>query len=927
MTIASVRQSSFAAGEVSPSFFGRMDFAKFDIALRKCRNWIIGPHGSAFNRPGMQYVATTKTTGNSVRLIPFQFSDGQAYALEFGNLYVRFYQNGAAVLVPTASAYAGGLQTAGYVCTDGGYYWVKIKTGSTTPALNSEWIRVGVPGAVMELVSPYATEELPHLKFAQSGDVIVFAGQSRMPQKVSRYTNNAWKIEPYMIGLSAYVPPISGGLYTVGLTTQTADGTVGFYPQVSGTPPAAPLENHKLWGYGVSVVVTGIETLPQFTNEVYMLPAATRPNYNSTTVARGQPVQIQFQVTPSPEFIKIYKGRKGAYGLLTILPGDYPLSAWVDDGSLTPDFSTPPPEGGGFPGTNLSLNGYGSTFPAWTTGTLYYKGDRVQNGGFVYEAEMTGRTASSGGPVHIAGSKRDIDPTYGPFTWSVDRITHALNEYVISNGLLYKCSQAGTINQAPGLASACGPYSRTTGITDGTCKWDYVAGVGDTSAIISWKFVGSVGSVLLDFPGVVTFVDQRLVFANSLARPAHIWGSEVGNYTNFFDYHLPTIASDPYDFDLAYNTFEEVRGFLPAPKTFMALTSHVEWALTSGSGDALSPTNVNARANSQRGCSWLDPKLIGNAGVFVQARLPRVRELVFDFYTQSYGGNDLSALAPHLFDGYQIVDWAYQKLPIPTLWLVRSDGKILSCTYIKEQDFVAWSWHDTTGGADLIENICVLSELDPYSTQTAYIDVIYLVVKRGTARMVERMAPSPSVPILGTSMGVYLDSAVVHSGTPSSIITGLWNLESRGVMVLGDDNVYGPYTVSGGQIDITADCPDGVSRSIVGLIIYSDIEFLPPKIPGPDLKRSNVKIVHRISVELANSRGGLWFGPDYTHMNEWRQRDVRDEYGAVHPYTGLDHVRLSGVSYDHDATLCIRQLDPLPVNLLAIEREIDVGGD
>ena len=90
-------KSSFAGGEFAPPLYSRTDLAKYSTGARKLRNFIIHPHGGISNRPGSKYIATEKTTGKKIRLIPFEFSTTQTYVLEFGDLYCRFFTNGAAI--------------------------------------------------------------------------------------------------------------------------------------------------------------------------------------------------------------------------------------------------------------------------------------------------------------------------------------------------------------------------------------------------------------------------------------------------------------------------------------------------------------------------------------------------------------------------------------------------------------------------------------------------------------------------------------------------------------------------------------------------------------------------------------------------------------------------------------------------------------
>ncbi len=38
-------QPSFAGGEIGPSLYGRIDMAKYQVALRKCDNFIVRQYG------------------------------------------------------------------------------------------------------------------------------------------------------------------------------------------------------------------------------------------------------------------------------------------------------------------------------------------------------------------------------------------------------------------------------------------------------------------------------------------------------------------------------------------------------------------------------------------------------------------------------------------------------------------------------------------------------------------------------------------------------------------------------------------------------------------------------------------------------------------------------------------------------------------
>ena len=97
MSITHHIQPNFSGGEVSPGLYSRVDISKYQAGLKTARNVNILPHGGIRNRPGTYKVASAGDSTNAVRVIPFVYSTEQAYVLEFGNYYVRFYTGGSPI--------------------------------------------------------------------------------------------------------------------------------------------------------------------------------------------------------------------------------------------------------------------------------------------------------------------------------------------------------------------------------------------------------------------------------------------------------------------------------------------------------------------------------------------------------------------------------------------------------------------------------------------------------------------------------------------------------------------------------------------------------------------------------------------------------------------------------------------------------------
>lgn len=92
--------NTLATGEISPDMAGRIDIDKYNSACRTALNFITRPHGSAYYRPGTGHVRPAKFADKLCELFEFDFnsSESQAYVLEAGHNYMRFFMQGGVIL-------------------------------------------------------------------------------------------------------------------------------------------------------------------------------------------------------------------------------------------------------------------------------------------------------------------------------------------------------------------------------------------------------------------------------------------------------------------------------------------------------------------------------------------------------------------------------------------------------------------------------------------------------------------------------------------------------------------------------------------------------------------------------------------------------------------------------------------------------------
>lgn len=297
---------------------------------------------------------------------------------------------------------------------------------------------------------------------------------------------------------------------------------------------------------------------------------------------------------------------------------------------------------------------------------------------------------------------------YNTITWNAVSGATRYNVYKQSNGLY------GYIGQTDAL----------------TFKDDNItADISKTPPIASTPFTGSN-----NYPGAVSYFEQRKAYAGTINKPQNLWMTQSGTEANL-GYSIPTRDDDAIAFRVAAREANTIRHIVPLTNLIL-LTSSAEWRVTSVNSDALTPTSISVRPQSYIGASNVQPIIINNNLIYAAARGGHVRELGYSWQQQSYTSGDLSLRAPHLFDGYTILDMAYAKSPQPVGWMPSSSGNLLGITYVPEQQVGAWHHHDsfTKASQSLFESCCVVAEGDE--------DFLYVIVQRvvnnSIVRFIER---------------------------------------------------------------------------------------------------------------------------------------------------------------------------------------------
>jgi len=410
-----------------------------------------------------------------------------------------------------------------------------------------------------------------------------------------------------------------------------------------------------------------------------------------------------------------------------------------------------------------------------------------------------------------------------------------------------------------------------------------------------------------NYPSAVCYYEQRRVFAGTNNLPQTFWMTKTGTESNF-NYSIPVRDDDAINIKMASREANTIRHAVVVGDLLM-MTDHAEWRISSA-GDVLTPTTVTVRPQSYIGASNVQPVTVNNTAIYAANRGGHVRAVGFDFDVQSYVSVDLSLRAAHMFDFKTIKDMDYAKGPIPIVWAVSSDGRLLGLTYVPEQQVYAWHSHDTDG---LIESIAVVGEGND--------DILYAVIKRKInnvdVRYVERLA-SRYFAELKDFFGV--DCGLTYSGAAATTISGLSHLEGKEVYILADGAVMAPKTVTGGQITLEK----AASLVHVGLPIVSDLQTLPMAMEGVDgFGQGRVKNVNQVFLRVYRS-SGIFVGPSVDDLTEAKIRTT-ETYGTP-PNLKTEEIDIMVTpTWQRDGQIVIRQTDPVPLTIVSATIEVQMG--
>lgn len=296
-----------------------------------------------------------------------------------------------------------------------------------------------------------------------------------------------------------------------------------------------------------------------------------------------------------------------------------------------------------------------------------------------------------------------------PAAWAIGT-AYAVGDQVKFDSAYYQALKTNTgkqpdadvVNWAISVSAAQWTWGTITAFTDTTHATITLQNpILRTTACATWRL--GLFSATTGYPSCGTYHEGRLWLAGVIGN--RMDGSKSNDPFNFEPTAPDGTVADDNACAYVFNAKDVNQIFWMEPDTLGIVcgTQAGEWLVqASAQNDNLTPTSVQAHRRTVYGCADVPPKRTGITITFVQ----RLNKKVLEYITTDFRGlsaHTLSITGKHLTQK-GVVELAYQREKVPTIWARTEDGQLLSCTYRREQpyaseppDFSGWARHDMHG--------------------------------------------------------------------------------------------------------------------------------------------------------------------------------------------------------------------------------------
>jgi len=925
--MVSAVQRSFAGGEIAPAMYGRVDQTKYQTGLKTLYNFFVQRYGGVSNRAGTTFIAEVKDSSKRVREIPFIFNDDQTYVLEFGDQYMRVHRQGvqlteSAVVISAATQANPVVITAvthGYTDGDevvladingmtelnGRNFKINNSTTNTFELQDMDGVDLDGTGytaytsggnsyKVYEISTPYLEADLQELDFAQSGDVVTITHTNYLQRDLSRTGHTSWTLSA--LTFTPSIPQPDSG---------------------SGSPGSAGTGTYR---YRVTAVKeeTFEESLPGF-ETAKSVSGATQANPCVVTVtshgySNGDEVYL--------DLVEGMTELNGArYTIANKTANTFELSG-IDSTSYTA-YTT----GGTCERTSIVVD---SAATPSSSAPITLSWSAVDD---ALEYHVYKETNSVYGYIGIAGSTSFSDTNITPntdFQPPIERNPFSASGDYPRTVTYYQQRRiyASTDNEPETVfTSRSANYQNFTYSSpqqDDDAITFTIAGnkINEIQHMVNIKRLlalttSGVYTIAGDVDGILKPAqinpDRENNYGASSVRPAEVGSSIVyvqnrGSILRDLNYKLQSDGFDGRDLSIFANHL--FTGYQITDMAYAEMPHSIIWCVRDD-GKILSLTYVPDHEVWGFGVHETDG-IIENVvtvpegdedAVYVVVKRTingSTRRYIEQFHTRRVTDVTIDAYFVDCglsYDGRNTDDTLTMTLSGGTLW-----------EYTETLTLTASSAYFS---ATEVGNAIVLQTLDEDGNIT---DSVTCTITAYTSTTVVSVNSNKTVPAAFQSVAISDWSRAVDT------LTNFWHLEGEELTFLADGNVLPNATVVNGSV--TLDRPYSIIHG--GLGYYSDFETLDIDSPDSETLSDKKLLINGITLMVESSRG-IFAGYDENNLLEYPQRTDEAMGEATRLKTGKVELPITG-AWGEQGRFLVRQSDPLPLNILTVVPNIDIGG-
>lgn len=952
-------QTNFTAGEITPRTRGRLDFENFYNGAATITNYVVSPHGGITRRTGTRFVAEVADSSDYTRLLPFQFSLTQAYVIEAGDQYFRFFRDeGRIEVADTDAAISNGTDITDL--TD----WDDESTGSAEIQAGEvqEQIAQGLGTAIGDFTANGGlaaafdgqTSETAANSAGKDNSTTGFIGKNWGAGNTKTITGfkiyssndtgfiNGTPSTTITITLQGSSDNFVSDVNNLGNAADTDADTLITITKLSGLTETTAYQYHRL-----RVQHTGDGNDDIRVSEVEFFEDNPVPLTGLNLVGNGSDIAwAQQDVTTSDtgtehtltfrvigqidESVLLSIGNTSTGGEL-INEVEYGIG-WHTV-SFTPtvspfyvQFKNPNNYTVGVDDIIFLDDAPLSAVTPYTSADLPFV-THTQSADIMFLASPDFRTRELRRLSDTDWSLVEFENRDGPYM-DVNVTETTLDPDGTGDSVTFTASSTVGINDDAGFMST--DIGRSLRWQDGAGDWHWymITAVTDSTtfdadlksdptpsahaATAEWR-LGS-WSDTTGWPRAIVFFRERLWFAGTDTEPQTIWSSNTADFDNFAPSDADGTVTDTHAITVTASS-NQVNAILWLTNTSQGLlagTSGSEVVVrASSTSSGIAPDNVEVVFQTNVGSEETTaPVKVGHSVLFIQRAGKTLNEILFDFDLDGYSVRDASILSEHLVRP-GIADLAYQQNPDKTVWMDSMDGRLVGLSFEREQKVFGWHKHILGGSFDGGEVVVESTAVMPEPTE----DQLWLIVKRtvdgNTKRYVEFIESAYNDQSDDLEDAFFVDSGLSGTdGGGATVWSGLDHLEGETVAILADGVVLDTEVVSGGSVTID----DPANTIHIGLPYTSTVTTIPIEAGlQNDTTIGKLKSAPRAFVRFLNALSARI-------SQQGSTIDTIPFDAAL--FTGTKEVSLSR-SRDYELQVTVEQTDPTPGTIINIMVEME----